>query len=321
MKNYFLFIGIVFLVFACKSEPKQEEPLPIDPKDVKIDIEVGGVPGAGGVMLSFKKTGKGAKTLIVPNSIYLSDDFKALADQYTIIFYDLRNRGRSMTVRDTAKLSAGILNDVADLEAVRRFFKIEKFSTIGHSYLGMMVALYAQQYPNRLEKVIQLSPIAPYPQKQYKTYSDAITADYAAKMQALAAAKDTLSEQAYCEEYWARTRPLYVVDQTAAKRTLSQICNYPNEHPDAMLSYLSNSIFPSIQRVDLKAENFQSLTQPVLILHGDKDRVAPLDGARDWEKLWPNAELEVLEGAGHIPWIDKQGLVFNAIRNFLGQAN
>ena len=86
-----------------------------------------------GVRLFFQKVGSGVQTVIIPNGIYLFDDFKRFADGRTLIFYDLRNRGRSDTVGDGAKLARGIHHDVDDLDAVRRHFGVSRVDAIGHS--------------------------------------------------------------------------------------------------------------------------------------------------------------------------------------------
>src|ERR1700732_5297067 len=75
-----------------------------------------------GIRLFFQKSGSGQKTVIMPNAVFLFDDFKHFADGRTLIFYDLRNCGRSDHVSDRAKLKRGIHHDVDDLEAVHRHF-------------------------------------------------------------------------------------------------------------------------------------------------------------------------------------------------------
>jgi hypothetical protein len=61
-----------------------------------------------GVRLFVQKLGNGAQAVVIPNGIYLSDDFKHLADGRTLIFFDFRNRGRSDHVSDSSKLKRGI---------------------------------------------------------------------------------------------------------------------------------------------------------------------------------------------------------------------
>ncbi len=74
-------------------------------------------------------------------------------------FYDPRNRGRSEAVSDTTHL--GIQYSLSDLEDVRQHFRIKKMSLIGWSYLGAMVALYAAERPEQVDRVVQIGPIPP----------------------------------------------------------------------------------------------------------------------------------------------------------------
>lgn len=60
-----------------------------------------------GIRLFFQQAGSGPGTVILLNAIYLYDDFKYLANERTVIAYDLRNRGRSDAVGDPSKLKGG----------------------------------------------------------------------------------------------------------------------------------------------------------------------------------------------------------------------
>ena len=53
-----------------------------------------------GVRLYFEQLGSGPKAVIIPNGFHLLDDFRHLGAWRTLIFYDVRNRGRSDTVTD-----------------------------------------------------------------------------------------------------------------------------------------------------------------------------------------------------------------------------
>jgi len=111
-----------------------------------------------GGRLYFSTFGEGSKSVVFPNGMHLIDDFQRFADSRRLIFYDVRNRGKSDAVTDAAKLERGIHNDVDDLETVRRHFGIGKLDVIGHSYTGLMVALYAMKYPEHTNRVVQIAP-------------------------------------------------------------------------------------------------------------------------------------------------------------------
>ena len=82
--------------------------------------------------------------------LYAFDTFKELGDEFTVIAYDTRGRGRSDSIPDdqkAAKLS--IQHDVADVERIRQHFKVQKVSLIGYSYLGLMIVMYVMDKGSR----------------------------------------------------------------------------------------------------------------------------------------------------------------------------
>jgi len=54
----------------------------------------------------------------------------------------------------------------------------------------------------------------------------------------------------------------------------------------------------------------------VLVVHGQKDRSAPLGGARDWAARLPAARLLEVPEAAHAPWLEDPS-VLPAIAAFL----
>jgi pimeloyl-ACP methyl ester carboxylesterase len=121
-------------------------------------VEEGRFKTPDGVELFYQKVGSGKQVVIIPGGLFSFDGLKPLANKdRTVIFYDMRNRGRSQHIDDMSKIT--IEGDVADLEAVRAHFKAQKFTPIGYSYLGMMVMLYAKDHPDRVERVVQLGPV------------------------------------------------------------------------------------------------------------------------------------------------------------------
>ncbi len=57
-------------------------------------------------------------------------------------------------------------------------------------------------------------------------------------------------------------------------------------------------------------------TRPVLLLHGTYDHIA-LERAVETAALFPDAELRVLDGLGHFPWLEQEGLVREHVVDFL----
>ena len=76
---------------------------------------------------------------------YFADDLAAVWRRHPALVYDLRNRGASEPVADTARLERGVLNDVDDLEAVRRQMGVDRVDLVAHSYVAVVAALYAMR--------------------------------------------------------------------------------------------------------------------------------------------------------------------------------
>jgi len=271
-----------------------------------------------GLRLWFQTVGSGPQVVAVPNGFHLLEDFSGLAPGRTLVFYDVRNRGRSDTVTDPALLQRGIHNDVDDLDAVRRHFGLDRLALVGHSYMGLMVILYALKHPAHVDRIVQIGAMGPFPSKQYPpelAYSDSTLRDVFSKIAEIQKDRGALDPEERCRRVWSILRLLYVTDPADAEKIRWGRCELPNERE--FLKYWTASILPSIQALTLAAEDFARVTVPVLTIHGTKDRSAPCGGGRDWASLLPNAQLLSLEGAGHAPWIEAPDAVFPAIGEFL----
>jgi proline iminopeptidase len=282
-----------------------------------------------GVGLFFQQVGSGptcGSAVILPNGFHLFDGFQRFAASRMLVFYDVRNRGRSDTITDRAKLTRGILQDADDLEAVRRHFGIDQVDVIAHSYTGVMAALYAMKYPDRVSRVVQIGPGQPNAATEYPAHltgADAVLAEVLANLAQLGkewASNDQPMDQPQdpqkaCERFWSVLRPIFVVNPADAEKIDWGRCDLPNERN--FWSYWSECILPSIQQLRFSAADLAHVQAPVLVVHGARDRSAPYGGGREWVLLLPNARLVTVENAGHAPWIEAPEMVFGSIEKFL----
>ena len=61
-----------------------------------------------------------------------------------------------------------------------------------------------------------------------------------------------------------------------------------------------------------------SVTQPTLLIWGDRDTATPLSDGKKMEELMPEAGLAVIEGAGHYTFLDNPYLYNRILGSFLG---
>jgi proline iminopeptidase len=271
-----------------------------------------------GLRLWFQTVGSGPQVVVLPNGFHLLEDFSCLAPGRTLVFYDVRNRGRSDTVTDPALLQRGIHNDVDDLDAMRRHFGLGRLAVIGHSYMGLMVILYAMKYAAHVDRIVQIGAMGPYHGKTYAadlTNTDAVLRDVFTRIGALQTERASLDPEELCRKSWAILREMYVTDPKNADKVRWDRCDLANERN--FMPYWTGAILPSIRSLRLTAEDFAKVEAPVLTVHGTKDRSAPYGGGIDWASLLPNARLLSLEGTGHAPWIEEGPALFDAIETIL----
>jgi proline iminopeptidase len=281
----------------------------MEPRDGFITTE-------SGLRLFFQTVGSGPKKILFPNGIYLVDDFSRIANGRTLIFYDVRNRGRSDAIADQSQLVRGIHQDVDDLDAVRRHFRIDRADLIGHSYMGLMVILYAMKHGPSVGRIVQIGPMQP--KHLPDPAADSTLRECFGKIGELQKERGSLDPVAFCRKFWSILRVIYVTNPADADKISWDRCDLPNERN--FMTYWMGSLMPSIQQLELSADALAAVTSPVLTVHGTRDRSAPYSGGRDWALTLPNARLVAVEDGGHAPWIENPDLVFGSINAFLDGA-
>ena len=273
------------------------------------------VQSADGVGLFVEKMGAGASTVIIPNSVYMRRDFTRLAGKHTVILFDMRNRGQS----GVGVHPEGVWGDVEDIEAIRAHFGVEQAALIGHSYLGLVVALYAMRYPQRVSRLIQISPAQPALGKPYApplSYSDDVLKEVWAGLQAMESQRGVLDPVEFCKKWWALGRRLFVMDPAHIEGIGDWgFCELTNER--SFMKHWIGNIVPSLQKLQLKPGDFARVTCPVLTIHGTLDRSAAYGGGAEWADRLPHGRLLTVEGIGHVPWVEAPEVVWPAIESFL----
>jgi len=256
--------------------------------------------------------------VVIPNGVYFVHDLAELADGFQLIAYDPRNRGFSERVMEGERIVGDIHSDVEDLELVRRHLGLERLNLIGHSYMGLVVALYAMTYPEHVRRVVQIGPAQPQAAKFYPAdlkFDDGVMAQVFGRMGQMRGEATSTDPVSFCRKMVEVMRVMYVVDPANAHRIDWGRCEAPNEL--GFMKYWMENLMPSLQKLEITPEMYSKVTCPVLTIHGRKDRNAPYGGALDWFEALPNVQLVSIENAAHAPWVEAPAEVLGAIRNFL----
>jgi proline iminopeptidase len=274
-----------------------------------------------GARLFVQTLGTGPEAVLILNGFYLFDDFRRLADHRTLVFCDLRNRGRSDHITDGSKLTRGVEQDVDDLEAIRHHLGVGQVNLIAHSYAGIVATLYAMKYPAHVTRAVQLGPMPPDQRTQYPAHlmcADATLLEFLTKAAQLEQQRSSEDASSFCRKFWSLLRVIYVVNPADADRITWAPCEFPTELH--FMKYWIGSILPSIHRLHFTTAALAAVRTPMLIVHGVGDRSAPYGGGRDWALMLPNARLVTVDNAAHAPWIEHPDTVFGAIETFLDGA-
>lgn len=71
-----------------------------------------------------------------------------------------------------------------------------------------------------------------------------------------------------------------------------------------------------LAETDMRSQ-LAAIDVPTLIIHGDRDRLAPVAAARWLAELWPQAHLCTIAGAGHAPFLSHPEHVASAVTEFV----
>jgi proline iminopeptidase len=113
-----------------------------------------------GVSLYLRTAGSGEPCLFIHggpgNTSYYFEPLpaaKMLEKEFRMVYYDGRGGGRSASAMDS---NYSIKRMEQDIEEIRNFLHIKKWSVIGHSFGGLIMTAYAKDYPEFIHSLVYL---------------------------------------------------------------------------------------------------------------------------------------------------------------------
>jgi len=288
-------------------------------------IREGHVDAGNGVRLFYRLLGTGRDTLVIIHggpgfsSAYFGHDLDALAGTgrgHALLFYDQRGAGQSTLVKDSVGLSAPRFAE--DLEAVRRHFKFEKMTMLGHSWGAGVVALYAARYPKRVGRIVIVGGIPLTAQGLAAFFGGLRAGRDSASIRRMKQWEATLEanpeDQTACRELNALYFTPFFVDTTGATLRRVDFCSDPPASRRNAL-VVDRYTAPSLGAYDWRPA-MRHVTAPTLIIHGDRE-VIPMEYAREWAATMPVGRLLIMRGVGHFLYVEDPARFFSAVDAFL----
>lgn len=182
---------------------------------------------------------------------------------------------------------------------------IERAVIVGHSLGGGVALQLAHDYPGRVSRLVLLAPAA-YIGKYFRPVQYAARLPYLPRAVVGSMLSNPRVHRGALHNACANPARLdadLVAQQVRSWRVKGTL--------DALLA-----LSASPHACDLP-EGIGEVAAPALILWGDRDFVVPLAHGKRLVREMPNAQLVILEGAGHIPNLECPELVSRLLYNFL----
>jgi pimeloyl-ACP methyl ester carboxylesterase len=232
-------------------------------------------------------------------SAYLGD-LGGLAAHRELVRLDLRGTGESAVPADTATYRCDRLVD--DVEALRVQLGLERIDLLGHSAGGSLAVLYAARFPERVDRLILVTPS---PRVVGVEISDADRRQVAELRSgepwfpdAFAAFERIWSDEFTDADFDAIQPFSHGRWDQAAQAVPARSAREQNKEA-ARAYYSDGALDPQATRSALTR-----LQVPVLLIAGGYDVGLPPERAAEYARLFPQGELAVLAGGGHYPWLD-----------------
>jgi len=260
------------------------------------------VEAAGGVRLFARSVGVNTDTVIVLHGgpgltmDYLAEDLTPMAAHHTLIFYDQRGAGRSTLVTDSAGLDGGRFAD--DLEAVRRHFRLDRMTLLGHSWGAGVAALYASRFPERIERLLIVGGIPLRRQALVDAFQKlAAGRDSATRREMerwMEARRADPGDTHACHAYYELWFEPFFADASDMKRSKGDFCAGTRESRRNKIASVDRYVAASLGEWDWRPA-LGRVKAPALIIHGSVDPL-PVEGGREWGTTIPGARFLLLQG-------------------------
>ena len=270
------------------------------------------LPVAGGEIVGHRG-GSGAPALVLHGGPGLPDYMAGCAAELAGLFSTIRYAQRGVPPT-TVGPPYSVDTHVADAVAVLDGLGIERAWATGHSWGGHLALHLAVAHPERVEGVVCVCPLG-------------------ASLEVLVEFKENLlrplppERRAWLAEVEAREDA-----GTATKE--ESLASFEAIWPSYFADPAGAPPFPFDAFGDGNAETFASIGEHVerrtledglpavrvrtLFVHGARDPL-PARASTDTAAVMPNAEVVLLGGCGHFPWLEQPGELRRVVAGFLGR--
>jgi pimeloyl-ACP methyl ester carboxylesterase len=311
MKNWLL---LLCLLAACTTQkqlpsvPHFDElsyPFPTPKAELPDDIEI-----------AYFDEGKGAQTLIFVHGLgsyapAWKKNIEALSQHYRCIAVDLPGYGKSSKGKYEASMTfyAATIKDFMDV------LNIDQAVLVGHSMGGQISMTFALAYPERVSKLVLVAPAGfeTFTKGEKQWFREVLTPT-AVKLTSV----EQIRENIAWNFYDMPKEATFMIDDRIAMRNAKGFDAYCYIIPECVKGMVDQPVF----------EYLPDIQQPTLAIFGQQDNLIPnrfLNGGKTKDigeqgvSQMPNAQLIMVDEAGHFVQFEKADVVNQEILKFIGE--
>ena len=238
---------------------------------------------------------------IIHGFLGMGDNWKSHAKKiseynYTVHLIDLRNHGRSFWDN---KFSFEIMVD--DIQNYALFHNIEKFSLLGHSMGGNVSMLFAQKFPEIIEKIIIVDIIP----KKYKSHHNEImdglkSIDFKSK-----------KSRREVDDHMSN----YIQDDRVKQFLLKNL--YWIDKENLGLKINIDVLYEFKDKLSLELQNSLNYQKPTMFLYGDLSPYVKNSDLPILKSYFTNIQIFKVPQAGHWVHADNPSFFLDRVINFL----
>jgi 3-oxoadipate enol-lactonase len=211
------------------------------------------------------------------------------------------NRGVGRTVSNENLFTTAQLAD--DIIALMDHLNIKKANLLGHSMGGFIVQKLAANYPERANKVVLSCCGTSMTENSEKLliglYEKIISAQ--------------ISEREFNEQILKfYSAPLIYENDFMREAMLDFMEEYPYKQS---IENFKKQVDACIEHNGI--ENLKSITSETLVIAGELDPIATLDEIEKMDKYISHSQLKVINGVGHLPFVEDSKRFVNIVTDFL----
>lgn len=231
---------------------------------------------ANGINIHYEEFGEGAPLIVLHGGSGTLEEWRPMIPSFAPHFhvYALDSRAHGKTDNPSGKLSYRIMAD--DVAAFIRALEIPRPLVCGYSDGGQVALELAMRHPGLARALVVGAAWYRFSEEYVnalKTWGFEKRGEY--------------------DFDWVQANfPHFVEDWKKS--------HYRDGNPDYWKSLMLQLSDMWMTPLDYTESDFKLITDPVLILIGDRDGMIPLDDAIDMYRLIPNAELAVLPNTDHM---------------------